>query len=166
MVPQRLEIAQRLLVLALQVLDVGIVVFGLVLILAFVERGHLEQRQRLVEFVQLEIGIRHVELHLLGLRLGEGGRWGLLVDGQGVGILLPVEEHVGIKELSMARPGAAGMVVDKGLDLGFRIGLSGIQGTHRDVVLGIHRLLEFFVFDGVQVLGKGLQRSPVFLVPE
>ena len=71
MVTKRLEITECLLIVAFLVLDVSIVILRILLEFPFVECSPLEVRQGLVELIELEVGVAHVELQLLSLLAGQ-----------------------------------------------------------------------------------------------
>ena len=68
---QTAEVLQRLVVSLFNILDMSVIISRLVLIFSFIHHQAVEQWHGLIQLARLEIGITHVELHLLCLVLAE-----------------------------------------------------------------------------------------------
>ena len=163
---QAAEIVECFVVFLFDILNMRVIITRLVLVFAFVHHQAMEERHGLVKLARLEIGIAHVELHLLGFVSGEGEGIGLLIDSQCLLIFLFLEQMVGIKEVGMTRPSAAWVVVHKLDDFGWSIGMAEIEGADGFVVLCIGATLRFGIGGLGTVLCKGRQRGAILLILE
>ena len=105
----------------------SIVITSSILVFPFIHHQTMEIRHGFVELVRLEIGITHVELHLLGLVGGKCHGISLFVNGQGFLVFLVLEQIVGVQEVGMFCPSATRIVVHKLDDLGGTVGLTEIE---------------------------------------
>ena len=155
MLAQEAEVIQSLVVAFLDILDVGVIIACRVLVLAIVHHQAVEQRHSLIQLARLEIGITHVELHLLCLVGGQRGGIRLFVNGQRLLVFLFLEQVIGIQEVGVSRPSTARIVIHKLDDFGWTIGLSEIKRADRLVILRVDTTLRFGISGLGAVLGEG-----------
>ena len=136
------------------------------MVFALIHHQAMEERHGLVQLTRLEIGVAHIELHLLCLVGGERSGVSLLVDGQRLFVLLALEQVIGIEVIGMSRPSTAWVVVHKLDDLGGTIGLAEIHGADCLVILRIDPTLCLGVVHQIPILGKSGQSRAIFLVLE
>ena len=163
---QEAEVVQSLIISLFNILDVSVIISRLVFIFALVHHQAVEKRHGRVEFARLEIGIAHVELHLLRLVVAEGGSVGLFINGQSLLVLLFLEQMIGIQKVGVPRPSAARVVVHELYHLCGTIGMVKIERTDRLVILRIHATLLLWVVGQSPILRKRRQSRAIFLIPE
>ena len=161
---QAAEVVQSLIIPLLNILDVCVIITRRFLILAVVHHQAVEQRHGLVQVARLEIGIAHVELHLLGLFCRERHAIRLFVNSQSLFVFLVLEQIVGIQEIGMTRPCASWIVVHKLHDFGRAVGMTEIERTDRLIILRIDATLRLGIGGLGAVLGKCGKSSTIFLV--
>ena len=161
---QAAEVVQSLIILLLNILDVSVIITCRILILAVIHHQAVEQRHGLVQVARLEIGIAHVELHLLSFVGCERHTIGLFVNGQSLFVFLALEQIVGIQEIGMTCPCATWIVVHKLHDFGRAVGMTEIERADRLVILRIDATLRLGIGSLSAVLGKCGKSSTIFLV--
>ena len=163
---QLAKIAQSLVISLFNILYMSIVITSSILVFPFIHHQTMEIRHGFVELVRLEIGITHVELHLLCFVGGKCHGIGLFINGQGLLVFLVLEQIVGVQEVGMFCPSATRIVVHKLDDLGETISLAEIKRADRLVVLRVDATLRLGIGGLGAVLREDGECRTIFLVLE
>ena len=144
----------------------SIIVTSRILVFSFVHHQSVEERHGLIQLIRLEIGIAHVELHLLRFIGGKREGVRLFIDGQSLLVLLFLEQMVGIQEIGVFRPSTARIIIHELDDLRWTVGLTQIERTDRLIILRVDTTLRFGISCLSAILVKNGERGTIFLVLE